>query len=135
MKEALKEAEKAMNLNEIPVGSVIVCNEKIIARGHNQTEMLTDVTAHAEMIAITAANNYLQSKYLDECELYVTLAPCKMCWGAIEHAHIRKVFFGAFDTSHKTDITSLNKLEIIGGILEQECKQLIDHFFEVKRYL
>ena len=95
MKQALKEAEKALETDEIPIGAVMVCNDKIIARTHNQTEMLNDVTAHAEMLAITAAANALGAKYLDECTLYVTLEPCPMCAGALAHAHIGKVVYAA----------------------------------------
>src|SRR6188768_763399 len=97
MREALKEAAKALEIGEVPVGAVVVCQNRIIARAHNQTEKLTDATAHAEMLAITSAANYLGSKYLDECSLYVTLEPCVMCAGALQWVQLQKLVFGAHD--------------------------------------
>lgn len=97
MKEALKEAQKALTNNEIPIGAVIVCNQKIIGRGYNQVEMLNDVTAHAEMIAITSASGYLGAKYLTDCTLYVTLEPCSMCASALSWSQIPNIVFGAKD--------------------------------------
>ena len=97
MKQAYHEAELALEAGEIPIGAVVVCNNKIIARTHNQTEMLNDVTAHAEMLAITAASNALGAKYLDECTVYVTLEPCPMCASALEHAHVGRVVWAADD--------------------------------------
>ena len=97
MKQAYQEAQQAFEADEIPIGAVVVCNNKVIARAHNQTETLNDVTAHAEMLAITAAANALGAKYLDECTLYVTLEPCPMCAGALSHAHIGKVVWAAND--------------------------------------
>src|SRR5436190_1368350 len=97
MKEALKEARKASSEHEIPVGAVVVCKNKIIARGYNQTEKLTDVTAHAEMLALTSASEYLGAKFLTECDLYVTLEPCLMCAGAIYWARLRRLVYGARD--------------------------------------
>ena len=97
MREALKEAVKAFDAGEIPVGAVVRCQNKIIARTHNQTEKLTDATAHAEMLAVTSAANYLGSKYLDECTLYVTLEPCVMCAGALHWSQLQKLVYGASD--------------------------------------
>ena len=97
MKEALKEATMALDIGEVPVGAVMVCNNRIIGRAHNQTEKLTDATAHAEMIAVTAAENYLGSKYLSECTLYVTLEPCVMCAGALAWVQLQKLVYGAHD--------------------------------------
>jgi tRNA(adenine34) deaminase len=97
MREALKEAGKALEINEVPVGAIVTCRNRIIARAHNQTEKLTDATAHAEMIAVTAAANYLGSKYLNECTLYVTLEPCVMCAGALHWVQLQKLVFGASD--------------------------------------
>src|SRR5690606_2594124 len=97
MREALKEAQKALDISEVPVGAVVVCRNRVIARAHNQTEKLTDATAHAEMLAITAAANHLGSKYLNECALYVTLEPCVMCSGALHCVQLQKLVFGAHD--------------------------------------
>jgi len=137
MKEALKEAKKAFDEDEIPVGAVIVCHNQIIARAHNSTEMLNDVTAHAEMLAFTAATDYLGGKYLQDCILYVTLEPCVMCAGASYWTQISKLVYGAGD-----DKRGFLKLEnkivhpgtlIQGGILENECRQLLQDFFKKKR--
>jgi tRNA(adenine34) deaminase len=133
MREALKEAVKALELNEVPVGAVVACKNRIIARAHNQTEKLTDATAHAEMLAITAAANYLGSKYLNECTLYVTLEPCVMCAGAMHWVQLQKLIFGASDlqrgyTLVKTPLLH-PKTEVIKGIKGEEAKKLIDQFF------
>ena len=137
MNEALKEAQKAYDADEVPVGAVIVANNKIIARAHNLTERLTDVTAHAEMQAITAAANALGGKYLHECTLYVTLEPCPMCAGALNWAQITKVVYGASDG--KRGYTTMNqpmlhpKTLVSNGIKEEECSQIIKTFFNSKR--
>ncbi|MFP4472182.1 MAG: nucleoside deaminase [Bacteroidales bacterium] len=137
MKEALKEAHQALAMDEIPVGAVIVCNDRIIARAHNLTERLTDVTAHAEMQAFTAASNFLGSKYLTECTLYVTLEPCVMCAGAAFWTQISKIVFGAADPKRgfrKTHPGILHpKTQLVGGILEAECGTLLSGFFRGKR--
>ncbi len=138
MKEALKEAREAFNKYEIPVGAVIVFDNKIIARAHNLTEQLCDVTAHAEMQAFTAASNYLGSKYLDECTLYVTVEPCVMCAGAAYWTQINKIVYGTKDD--KKGFTNINKslihpkTKLISGVLENECAAIIQEFFNKKRY-
>jgi tRNA(adenine34) deaminase len=126
MKEAFKQAEMAFEDGEIPVGAVIVCKDQIIARAYNQTERLNDPTAHAEMIAITSACNFLSSKYLDNCTLYVTLEPCAMCSGAIEESHIKLVKFGAFNNKAATG----NSATKLGGIYGEACTALLDEFFK-----
>jgi len=137
MREAFKEAQKAFEADEVPVGAVVVCNNRIIARAHNLTELLNDVTAHAEMQAITAAANHLGGKYLNECTLYVTLEPCVMCAGAIHWAQLQKIVYAAADP--KRGFLRLNqnvlhpKTTIVGGIKAQECGQLITDFFKQKR--
>jgi tRNA(adenine34) deaminase len=138
MQQALAEAQKAFELGEIPVGAVIVCDNRIIARAHNQTEQLTDVTAHAEILAITAASSYLGSKYLPDCTIFVTLEPCVMCAGALAWAQMGRVAFGATDEKRgfmkyggKTLLHPKTKLEL--GILEQECGTLMTAFFHPKR--
>lgn len=137
MKEALKEAQKAFDADEVPVGAVVVCNNKIIARAHNLTERLNDVTAHAEMQAITAAANFLNGKYLRECVLYITLEPCIMCAGALAWSQIAKIVYGARDTKrgfHLVNNPILHpKTEIIQGILEEESANLLKTFFQKKR--
>ncbi len=137
MRLALKEAEKAFNADEIPVGAVIVCNEKIVAKAYNLTETLNDVTAHAEMQAITAAANNLGAKYLQQCTLYVTLEPCIMCSGAAYWAQIGKLIYGASDTKRGFSVLSQSvlhpKTEIISGILEYECGEILKRFFAQKR--
>ena len=136
MRIALNEATTAFERDEIPVGAIIVINNKIIAKAHNLTETLTDVTAHAEMQAITSAANYLGGKYLVNCTLYVTLEPCVMCSGALAWSQISKVVFGASD-SHRGFLCkglSLHpKTEIVGGIMENECSALLKDFFKGKR--
>lgn len=137
MNEALKEAKKAYDANEVPVGAIIVANNKIIARAHNYTERLNDVTAHAEMQAITSAASAIGGKYLTDCTLYVTLEPCIMCAGALYWSHITKIVFGASDL--KKGYTTINqkvlhpKTSIIKGILEHECSTLLKDFFQTKR--
>lgn len=137
MKEALKEAQMAFDAGEIPVGAVIACSDRIVARAHNLTEQLTDVTAHAEMQAFTAASNYLDSKYLENCTLYVTLEPCIMCAGAAFWTQISKIVFGAYDEKRGFSRTSRNILhprtEIVGGIMEAECSALLKDFFRRRR--
>jgi len=138
MKKALQEAEIAFEKGEIPVGAVIVIDNKIIARAHNLTELLTDVTAHAEMQTITAAANFLGGKYLHNCTLYVTLEPCQMCAGASYWARIGKIVFGANDEQRgfKKYTTQLHpKTKVVMGVLEKECSQLINKFFIEKRNL
>ena len=137
MKEAFKEAQKAFEEDEVPVGAVIVCDNKIIARAHNMTERLNDVTAHAEMLAFTAATDYLGGKYLNECTLYVTLEPCVMCAGASYWTQLKKVVYGAADqkrgfAKHQENLLH-PKTEVITGILKNECGALITSFFKSKR--
>ena len=136
MKEALKEAHKALSLDEVPVGAVIVCNNLIIARSHNYTNRLNDATAHAEMQAFTSAFNFLSSKYLNECSLYVTLEPCVMCAGASNWSQIKRIVYGANDeikgcTNYKNILHP--KTEIIGGVLKDECSIILKEFFSEKR--
>ncbi|OQX76684.1 MAG: tRNA-specific adenosine deaminase [Bacteroidetes bacterium 4484_276] len=137
MKEALKEAEIAFEKDEVPVGAVVVCNNRIIARAHNLTEQLTDVTAHAEMQAFTAAANYLGSKYLEGCTLYVTLEPCTMCAGASFWTRVSKVVFGAFDEKRGFTLLNANilhpKTELLTGVLQTECSAMLNRFFKKKR--
>lgn len=137
MKEALKEALKAYNKNEVPIGAVIVNNNQIIARAHNLTETLNDVTAHAEMQAFTAASNYLSGKYLHDCILYVTLEPCIMCAGAAYWSQISKIVYGAPDKKRGYSMVKQNlihpRTEVITGILKENCSNLIMDFFKEKR--
>ena len=133
MEEALKEARKAFDLGEVPVGAVVVCQNKIIARAHNQTEQLTDATAHAEMLAITAAAHGLGSKHLTECALYVTLEPCVMCAGALHWVQLQKLVYGADDVQRGFSLVKSPllhpKTEIVKGIKKDPSKELIDSFF------
>ena len=136
MKKALQEAEMAFEKGEIPVGAVIVVDNKVIARSHNLTELLNDVTAHAEMQSITAAANFLGGKYLKNCTLYVTLEPCQMCAGALYWSQISKVVFGARDEQRGflTLGTQLHpKTQVIQGIMTNECADLMRRFFASKR--
>ena len=137
MKKAFSEALQAFEEGEIPVGAVVVSNGKIIARAHNLTETLNDVTAHAEMQAITAAANLLGGKYLNDCTLYVTLEPCVMCAGALGWSQISRIVFGAYDEKrgyNKFANKALHpKTEILGGVLETECRELMQEFFRRKR--
>lgn len=137
MHQALLEAQKALERDEVPIGAVVVCQDRIIARGHNLTETLHDVTAHAEMQAITAAANFLGAKYLTDCTLYVTVEPCVMCAGALGWSQISKIVYGAND--EKRGFTRFAphalhpKTEIISGIMENDCRTLIQDFFKKKR--
>lgn len=137
MREAYKEAMLALQKDEVPIGAVIVCRNKIIGRGHNLTEQLNDVTAHAEMQAITAAANYIGGKYLDECTLYVTIEPCVMCAGASQWAHLGHLVYGASDD--KKGYSKLNgkilhpKTVVTKGVMEKECSELLKEFFRQKR--
>ena len=137
MKEALKEAQKAFVKDEVPVGAVIVCENQIIARAHNYTETLNDVTAHAEMQAFTAAADYLGGKYLNECTLYVTLEPCVMCGGASYWTQLKKIVFGAADEKRGFSMLSENilhpKTEVESGLMKEECSKLLTDFFQSKR--
>lgn len=136
MKQAYQEAEKAFELGEVPVGAVVVANQRVIARAHNLTEQLNDVTAHAEMQAITAAAGFLGGKYLKGCTLYVTLEPCVMCGGALYWSQLDKIIFGARD--EKRGASTVGNLyhpksEVVHGIMESECQAIIQEFFRSKR--
>ena len=136
MRKALQEAELALAKGEVPVGAVIVCNGQIIAKGHNQVETLNDPTAHAEMLAFTAATNFLGSKYLKDCTLYVTLEPCQMCAGAAFWSQIGKIVFGASDEQRGYQHWHCRvhpKTEVNGGILASESEALLKKFFERMR--
>jgi tRNA(adenine34) deaminase len=137
MRKAFAEAVTAFDRGEIPVGAVVVSNGKIVARAHNLTETLNDVTAHAEMQAITAAANFLGGKYLNDCTLYVTLEPCVMCAGALGWSQIGKIVFGATDEKrgfNRFAPRALHpKTELVGGVLEVECAELMQEFFKQKR--
>ena len=139
MQQALKEANKAFEDGEVPVGAVVVMGERIIARGHNQVERLNDPTAHAEMIALTSAFNYLGSKYLPEASIYITVEPCLMCAGALYWSKVTKIIWGADDekNGHKR-ITEPHwpfhpKTEVVKGILKPECTELMKRFFRERR--
>ena len=137
MKQALLEGKCAIEEDEIPVGAVIVCGERIIARAHNLTERLSDVTAHAEMQAITAASEYLGGKYLNDCTLYVTVEPCIMCAGALGWSQIGRIVYGAGDEKRgfrRFAPQALHpKTELISGVMEEECASLMKEFFQRKR--
>ena len=137
MKQALQEARKAFERGEVPVGAVVVCRDRIIARSHNLTEALNDVTAHAEMQAITAAANYLGGKYLSDCTLYVTVEPCVMCAGAIAWSQLGRLVFGAADEKRgyqKFAPQSLHpKTEVVQGVMEDDCARLMKKFFQRRR--
>lgn len=137
MRQALIEAQRAGERDEVPIGAVIVCQGRIIARGHNLTETLTDVTAHAEMQAITAAAQFLGGKYLIDCRLYVTVEPCVMCAGALGWSQISRVVYGASDEKRGFVRFAPNalhpKTEIVSGILEADCSKLVKEFFKRKR--
>lgn len=142
MQEAINQAQLAGKADEVPVGAVIVQDNKIIARAHNQVEMLKDPTAHAEMIAITQATNYLSRKWLQDCSLYVTIEPCSMCAGALVLARIKRICFGAPDPKTGACGTIFNivqnrqlnhQVEVSGGILNHVCGSLLSEFFEKKR--
>ncbi|MEI6412436.1 MAG: nucleoside deaminase [Bacteroidota bacterium] len=138
MQQALAEAQKAFDAGEVPVGAVIVCENRIIARAHNQTEQLTDVTAHAEILALTAASSYMGSKYLPDCTIFVTLEPCLMCAGALAWAQMGRIVYGATDEKRgfmlmggKALLHPKTKLEM--GIREEECAALLKTFFQERR--
>tara|TARA_Y100000992_G_scaffold166859_1_gene112129 strand:+ start:430 stop:873 length:444 start_codon:yes stop_codon:yes gene_type:complete len=136
MKQALIEAQKAFEADEVPVGAVIAIDNKIIARAHNLTERLNDVTAHAEMQAITSAANYLNGKYLSGCTLYVTLEPCVMCVGAIYWSRLSRIVFAASDPKRGYQIAHINlhpKSSVSSGIMESEAVKLLNKFFDSKR--
>jgi len=136
MKMALQEAEVALEKDEVPIGCVVVSNNRIIARAHNLTETLNDVTAHAEMQAITSAANFLGGKYLKYCTLYVTMEPCVMCSGALSWSQISKVVIGARDEQRgfiNKHLSLHPKTEIITGIMEAECSSIVKDFFKSKR--
>ncbi len=137
MKEAIKEAKKAMMRDEVPIGAVIVCENQIVAKAHNLTESLNDVTAHAEMQAFTAAENHLGAKYLKECTLYVTLEPCPMCAGASYWTQIARIVYGADDKKHGFLSNQHNllhpKTKLTAGVQEDECSNLLIDFFKQKR--
>lgn len=136
MRKALNEAQEAFTKGEVPVGAVVVVNNQVIARSHNLTELLHDVTAHAEMQAITSAANFLGGKYLKDCTLYVTLEPCQMCAGALYWSQITKIVYGAKD--ERRGFTALGtqlhpKTQVVSGVLEDECAALMQLFFQNKR--
>lgn len=137
MRQALQEARKAFETDEVPIGAVVVSQNRIIARSHNLVELLHDVTAHAEMQAITAAANVLGGKYLIDCALYVTLEPCAMCAGALGWSQISKIIYGASDPRRGFTLLAPDSLhpktEVISGVLAEECAALIKLFFEKKR--
>ncbi len=138
MRAALREAQRAFDSDEIPIGAIIVCDELIIGRGHNLTEALADVTAHAEMQAITAASQSLGGKYLQHCTLYVTVEPCLMCAGALAWAQIGRVVYGANDPKRGyTTITMRSpfhpRTQVVGGVLAHECARLMQDFFAPRR--
>jgi tRNA(adenine34) deaminase len=136
MRDALREAEKALQRDEVPVGAVVVLQDRIIARGHNLTETLHDVTAHAEMQCLTSAADFIGGKYLRECVLYVTLEPCVMCAGALFWSQIGRVVYGASDEKrgyHLQGELMHPKTEVVPGVLAEECGQIITDFFRKKR--
>ena len=137
MKEALREASLAGSEDEVPIGAVVVWKGRVIAKGHNMTERLADPTAHAEMIAITAATEAMGGKYLNDCTLYVTVEPCPMCAGALAWSQIGKVVYGASDPKRGFSLFSPSlmhpKTEVVSGVLEEECGSLVTDFFKKKR--
>lgn len=137
MRQAVEEAREALRQGEIPIGAVVVCRDRIIARAHNLTETLADVTAHAEMQAITSAANYLGGKYLSECTLYVTVEPCVMCAGAIGWAQVRRIVYGCTDEKRGYQRFAPKALHpkatVVGGVMEEECRQLMQNFFRERR--
>ena len=137
MREALKEAHCAAEEDEVPIGAVVVCRGRIIGKGHNMTERLKDPTAHAEMIAITAATEAMGGKYLNECTLYVTVEPCPMCAGALAWSQIGRIVYGAADPKRGFSLFSPSllhpKTEISAGVLAEECGGLVSEFFRKKR--
>ena len=137
MRKALAEAQQALAEGEIPIGAIVVCQDHVIARAHNLTETLHDVTAHAEMQAITSASNELGGKYLKDCTLYVTVEPCVMCAGALGWSQLSRIVYGAADEKRGYQLYAPRALHpkttIKGGILEEECRQLMQDFFKNKR--
>jgi tRNA(adenine34) deaminase len=137
MQKALELAQQAADEDEVPIGAVVVHERRIVGKGYNQTERLKDVTAHAEMLAITAAAQCLDTKFLDECTLYVTIEPCPMCAGAISWARLAKIVYGAgepkFGYQGKTPAAIGSKTEVVGGVLEEECRGIMQAFFKAKR--
>lgn len=137
MRLAIKEAEKAFEANEVPIGAIIVSQHQIISRGYNQTQLLNDATAHAEIIALTSAFAFLNSKYLKDCTLYVTVEPCAMCAGALRWAQLSRIVFGAYEPKCGFSIYEPSilhpKTEIVGGIEEASCASLMTAFFKNKR--
>ncbi|MBO5808444.1 MAG: nucleoside deaminase [Bacteroidales bacterium] len=137
MKDALREAHAAASEDEVPIGAVIVCRGRIIGKGHNMTERLNDPTAHAEMIAITAATEAMGGKYLNDCTLYVTVEPCPMCAGALAWSQIGRIVYGASDPKRGFSIFSPSlmhpKTEVVSGVLADECSALVTEFFRNKR--
>jgi len=137
MKQALIEAQRAGERDEVPIGAVIVCQGRIIGRGHNLTETLIDVTAHAEMQAITAASGFLGGKYLIDCTLYVTVEPCVMCAGALGWSQITRIVYGASDEKRGftrfAPLALHPKTEVVSGVLEEQCSSLVKEFFKKKR--
>ncbi len=137
MRKALEQAALAFGEDEVPIGAVVSCNNKIIGKGYNQTEKLKDITAHAEMLAITAASTHLASKYMEECTLYVTIEPCVMCAGAIKNARFGRVVIGASEP--KTGFSKFltqdfnTKTEVVYGLMEDECREIMQEFFRAKR--
>jgi tRNA(adenine34) deaminase len=133
MRQAFQEAVAARDRGEVPVGAVVVCNNRIIARAYNQTEALNDATAHAEMIALTSASNYIGAKYLNNCAIYVTLEPCTMCAGALFWTQIGSLYYAADDPARGFSLIGKQilhpKTKVVRGILKDECKMLIDDFF------
>lgn len=137
MKAALEEAQKAAQEDEIPIGAIITLNDKIIATGHNQTEALTDITAHAEILAISSAQLSIGAKFLEECTIYVTIEPCTMCAGALKWSRIGRLVYGAKDdkfgySNYSSEILHL-QTDIKSGVLEDECRQIMQNFFRNKR--
>jgi tRNA(adenine34) deaminase len=137
MRKALAEAEQAAAEDEVPIGAVVVCNNRIIARTHNLTETLHDVTAHAEMQAITAAANALGGKYLNDCTIYVTVEPCPMCAGALAWSQIARIVYGAPDTKKGYRLVAPKvlhpKTQVVSGVMEEECAAVMKEFFQAKR--
>ena len=137
MKQAFRQAQLAFEQNEVPVGAVIVCNQQVISKAHNQTELLNDVTAHAEILALTSAMDALGSKYLNDCTLYITLEPCVMCAGAIYWSQIDRLVYAASDEKHgfmrfgKELIHPKTKVEF--GLMYEECSQIMQEFFQLRR--
>ena len=137
MKQALAEANVAYQQGEIPIGAVVVCRDRIIAKSHNLTELLHDVTAHAEMLAFTAASEYLGAKYLNDCTLYVTVEPCVMCAGALGWSQISRIVYGAPDEKRgycRYAPKALHpRTEVVGGVMAEECMELMQRFFRERR--